>query len=258
MTGPRRGLAYNAHGTTYDPDQHWTTRAACRTEDPELFWPAAERNPWDQQQIEKAKAVCNACPVKADCLEWALANEPDEGVWGAHTGRERSELRARRQRHAPKPSRDDTPLGPPTARAGCGTANGHRNHDRNHEQRCQPCETARLKAKEAAAQVAADRARQRRAKAPAPPCGTRKAYDRHLALGEPTCATCKAAKAAQERAVRLRETDTLIGEIQHLLDLGADLHQAARTLDRTPKALEKALQRRGQHHLLWQLRRTAA
>jgi WhiB family redox-sensing transcriptional regulator len=69
----------------------WDT-AACRDQDPELFFPigsgAAE---W--RQIEQAKKVCARCVVVRRCLQWAVAGGIDEGVWGGHSPPERRALR---------------------------------------------------------------------------------------------------------------------------------------------------------------------
>lgn len=65
----------------------WQENAACRTEDPDLFFP--ERgSPGDS-----AKKVCVTCPVRIPCLEYALANSERYGVWGGLTERERNRLR---------------------------------------------------------------------------------------------------------------------------------------------------------------------
>ncbi|MEU1071159.1 MULTISPECIES: WhiB family transcriptional regulator [unclassified Streptomyces] len=68
---------------------NWRKRAACRTEDPELFFPTYSRRCADQQLAE-AKAICRRCPVTTACLEWALSNDEKRGVWG---GLSESELR---------------------------------------------------------------------------------------------------------------------------------------------------------------------
>ena len=38
-----------------------------------------------------AKAICQACPVRAQCLDYALATGEKEGIWGGLTPRERTE-----------------------------------------------------------------------------------------------------------------------------------------------------------------------
>lgn len=67
----------------------WQERGACRDADPDLFFP--ERgSPGDS-----AKRVCVTCPVRIECLEYALANSERYGVWGGLTERERTRLRRR-------------------------------------------------------------------------------------------------------------------------------------------------------------------
>ena len=70
-----------------------TKRSACSRSNPaaspwsspdELFVRGAEQH--------KAKAVCGACPVRAECLAEALDNEIEWGVWGGLTERERRAL----------------------------------------------------------------------------------------------------------------------------------------------------------------------
>ncbi|MFG1817815.1 WhiB family transcriptional regulator [Kribbella sp. NPDC049174] len=70
---------------------NWLLKAACRTEDPELFFigttgPAL-------QQIETAKKVCRRCEVVTTCLDWALRTGQDSGVWGGLSDTERRTLK---------------------------------------------------------------------------------------------------------------------------------------------------------------------
>jgi hypothetical protein len=75
-------------------------RAACRGVDPELFFPVAERGREHDEQVAAAKAVCASCPVRAECLAWALRSLSC-GVAGGMTERERRGVRseARQARH---------------------------------------------------------------------------------------------------------------------------------------------------------------
>lgn len=75
----------------------WTHRAACRDEDPELFFPVSEVGP-GARQVEQAKAVCARCPVQRECLEFALDNGLGDGVFGGLTGDERRKLAAAQRR----------------------------------------------------------------------------------------------------------------------------------------------------------------
>lgn len=69
----------------------WRDRAACRDTDPELFFPISEIGP-GARQAARAKAVCAGCPVRQRCLDFALDNGLDHGVFGGTTERERREL----------------------------------------------------------------------------------------------------------------------------------------------------------------------
>ena len=50
------------------------------------------------ESAQDAKAVCAACPVRDDCLEFALRMRITHGVWGGMTERERRQVRRRRLR----------------------------------------------------------------------------------------------------------------------------------------------------------------
>jgi WhiB family redox-sensing transcriptional regulator len=78
----------------------WRQRAACRDEDPELFFPVSDIG-LGARQADQAKAVCDRCPVRAQCLEYALDNGLDYGIFGGTTEAERRELR-RKERAAPR------------------------------------------------------------------------------------------------------------------------------------------------------------
>jgi len=67
-------------------------RAACRDVDPELFYPTAEFGLEYDAQVGAAKAVCARCPVRVECLVWALDSLP-YGVAGGLTEQERREAR---------------------------------------------------------------------------------------------------------------------------------------------------------------------
>jgi len=44
-------------------------------------------------QIAKAKSVCGECPVKVDCLDFALITNQDTGIWGGLSEDERRQMR---------------------------------------------------------------------------------------------------------------------------------------------------------------------
>ena len=72
----------------------WQSRAACLHCDPDMFFPIAPSGP-ALQQIEQAKAVCARCPVRRECLQYALATRQVHGVWGGTSEEERQQLRWR-------------------------------------------------------------------------------------------------------------------------------------------------------------------
>jgi WhiB family redox-sensing transcriptional regulator len=78
---------------------NWVQQALCRDEDPELFFPIGSTGP-AAVQVEAAKQVCFGCPVRLECLEWALATAQDAGVWGGFSEEERRALRRARRREA--------------------------------------------------------------------------------------------------------------------------------------------------------------
>ncbi|MFI8857804.1 WhiB family transcriptional regulator [Streptomyces prasinus] len=72
----------------------WRTRATCRDEDPDLFFPIGTSGP-ALLQTEQAKAVCRRCPARQQCLDWALDTGQSLGVWGGTSETERRALKRR-------------------------------------------------------------------------------------------------------------------------------------------------------------------
>jgi WhiB family redox-sensing transcriptional regulator len=72
----------------------WVADGLCGQVDPEVFFPPKGT------PAEPAKAICRACPVRAECLEYALDNHEHHGVWGGTTDDERRALQRARQRRA--------------------------------------------------------------------------------------------------------------------------------------------------------------
>ena len=68
----------------------WISRAACANEPTDLFFPE------DGAETELAKAICAGCPVRAECIGYAVAIPSLDGIWGGLTRQERSRLRQHR------------------------------------------------------------------------------------------------------------------------------------------------------------------
>jgi WhiB family redox-sensing transcriptional regulator len=68
--------------------EDWRAMAACRSVDPDLFFPLSDIGP-GLEQAARAKAVCAGCPVRRQCLSFALLTQQGHGVWGGTTEQER-------------------------------------------------------------------------------------------------------------------------------------------------------------------------
>jgi len=80
----------------YGEREGWRRRAACKDLDTDLFFPVGETGA-AVEQTEAAKAVCAACPVQPECLEYALVTNEQAGIWGGATEAERRTIRRRRR-----------------------------------------------------------------------------------------------------------------------------------------------------------------
>jgi WhiB family redox-sensing transcriptional regulator len=67
----------------------WLRRGACRSSDPELFFPLAP----SPVQEARAKAVCATCQVLDECRSYALKAGEADGIWGGLTPEERRRCR---------------------------------------------------------------------------------------------------------------------------------------------------------------------
>lgn len=72
----------------------WRDIAACKDEDPDMFFPAGETGP-AAEQIRFAKSVCARCEVTEDCLAFAIETNQTSGIWGGYTEDERRPIRRR-------------------------------------------------------------------------------------------------------------------------------------------------------------------
>lgn len=66
----------------------WQERATCAETDPEAFFPDKGCSTRD------AKQICMSCPVRAQCLRYALDNDEAFGVFGGMTPHERKRFQA--------------------------------------------------------------------------------------------------------------------------------------------------------------------
>lgn len=71
--------------------QHWRLAAACRSAEPDIFFPLSSSGR-SLDQIAQAKEVCAGCRVRAECLAFALRTNQAHGVWGGLSEEERLSL----------------------------------------------------------------------------------------------------------------------------------------------------------------------
>lgn len=78
----------------FGDDLTWQLLALCAETDPDLFFPEKGGSTLD------AKKVCGECVVRPDCLEAALANNEQFGIFGGLSERERRKIKRDRAQAA--------------------------------------------------------------------------------------------------------------------------------------------------------------
>jgi WhiB family transcriptional regulator, redox-sensing transcriptional regulator len=80
------------------PETGWREAAACRAGSAVHFFAPAhfERKPEKDAREGAARALCRACPVQPQCLEYSLAVHEPHGIWGGLNELERHRLLRRR------------------------------------------------------------------------------------------------------------------------------------------------------------------
>lgn len=97
---------------SWRPRSEWELESACRDEDPDLFFPVDYQpaTPIDALVVEDepahpipaAKAICDRCPVRADCLAFALIERIPWGTFGGMSAYERGLISKKKSRkHCP-------------------------------------------------------------------------------------------------------------------------------------------------------------
>jgi len=77
LVAPHQGAAGPSLSCLHDEAEHYDDDLLpCRTGDPELWFAELPSD------VEHAKALCRACPVRALCLAAAKDRQEPWGVWG--------------------------------------------------------------------------------------------------------------------------------------------------------------------------------
>ena len=96
-TGMCRQINYTAIFEAMPKLPEWIADAPCSQADPELFFPDAHES---RANVALAKRVCAACPVRQECLEWALDRGEKFGIYGGLTSTQRREVLRQRAKEA--------------------------------------------------------------------------------------------------------------------------------------------------------------
>lgn len=121
----------------------WKARGLCAQTDPDAFFPEKGGATRD------AKAVCAACEVRVQCLEYALDRDERFGIWGGTSEFERKKLRKGGKAPVSSAVPEQPALPRPPHKGGtppapCGTETAFRRHRRNKEPVDSACTAAHL------------------------------------------------------------------------------------------------------------------
>lgn len=80
----------------------WMEQAACRGYPTSWWFPGAG------EDVERGKAICETCPVKTECLDYAVEHRIRVGIWGGTTATRRirawQDAQKAQQRQEPTPT----------------------------------------------------------------------------------------------------------------------------------------------------------
>jgi WhiB family redox-sensing transcriptional regulator len=81
-----------------DPPHSWRYDAKCKDVDTDIFYPPRDRRLY-KGIADRAKAICwgtgdndPECPVRRQCLWYAIEMDDTHGIWGGMSHRERSHM----------------------------------------------------------------------------------------------------------------------------------------------------------------------
>jgi WhiB family transcriptional regulator, redox-sensing transcriptional regulator len=79
-------------------EELWQVKAACRGPQAAVFFPPSHSERKDERldRERAAKAICKTCPVRRECLDYAIRIREPHGIWGGLNEVERKQLIERR------------------------------------------------------------------------------------------------------------------------------------------------------------------
>ena len=86
VIGLLKTTAANLSTLTKDGNKMWQFESKCTPEDSNLFFSELA------SKVIKAKMICLGCPVQNECLDFAIKNNIEEGIFGGLTFNERKSL----------------------------------------------------------------------------------------------------------------------------------------------------------------------
>ena len=164
----------------------WQDGAACKGADPNVFYPDEMPGPGRHPDWTSARAICNRCPVREECLAHAIESGEEWGFWGGKTAAEREAIRTGRPLPVHRP-----PLTPEQIDKALVW---------HHRGETWVQIASWLGRSPSEVYYAAKKAHGDAIRRPMQPCGTWAAYNRHLAAGEEPCEPCKEASREKDRA----------------------------------------------------------
>jgi WhiB family redox-sensing transcriptional regulator len=79
-------------------EELWQMKAACRGPQAAVFFPPSHSERKDERLAREraAKAICKPCPVRQECLAYAIRIREPHGIWGGLNELERKQVIERR------------------------------------------------------------------------------------------------------------------------------------------------------------------
>jgi len=112
-----------------DEDESWRESARCRGLS-DIMYPENH----NIRAVQLAKSICAECPVREQCLDYALRYNESHGIWGGMGERQRRAARYQRNLVRPRAVK-------------CGTRGGYDEHRRLGTETCAACRAAQLERK---------------------------------------------------------------------------------------------------------------